>query len=111
MKRIIYMVIALVPAMVFSSQVIASDSTGSDSGQEAPVLITDSISLKKTLIYTFAIKDVIDSDDLLIITANGIIIRQKIESIKVIGRNTQGVHLIRLDKDDYVADVARVFRE
>jgi DNA gyrase subunit A len=56
-------------------------------------------------------KDVLDSDDLLIITAKGIIIRQMIENIKVIGRNTQGVHLIRLDKDDRVADVARVFRE
>ncbi len=58
-----------------------------------------------------AIKDVMDSDDLLIITGKGIIIRQMVENIKVIGRNTQGVHLIRLDKDDYVADVARVFRE
>ncbi len=57
------------------------------------------------------IKDVLDSDDLLIITAKGIIIRQMIENIKVIGRNTQGVHLIRLDNDDRVADVARVFRE
>ncbi|MBN2029111.1 DNA gyrase subunit A [bacterium] len=58
-----------------------------------------------------AIKDVMDSDDLLIITGKGIIIRQMIENTKVIGRNTQGVHLIRLEKDDYVADVARVFRE
>ncbi len=58
-----------------------------------------------------AIMDVLDRDDLLIITVNGQIIRQKIQDIKVIGRNTQGVRLIRLDEGDHVADVARVVRE
>ncbi|MBN2104405.1 DNA gyrase subunit A [bacterium] len=56
------------------------------------------------------IMDVIDTDDLLMITSNGQVIRQKIEDIKVIGRNTQGVHLIRLSEQDKVADVARVVR-
>jgi len=56
------------------------------------------------------IMDVIDTDDLLIITSNGQVIRQRIEDIKVIGRNTQGVHLIRLSENDQVADVARVVR-
>ena len=58
-----------------------------------------------------AIMDVLDRDDLLIITVNGQIIRQKIQDIKVIGRNTQGVRLIRLSEGDHVADVARVVRE
>lgn len=58
-----------------------------------------------------AIMDVIDSDDLLMITSNGQVIRQKIEDIKVIGRNTQGVRLIRLVQNDTVADVARVVRD
>lgn len=58
-----------------------------------------------------AIMDVLDSDDLLLITAHGQVIRQRINAIKVIGRNTQGVRLIRLDEDDKVADVARVVRE
>jgi DNA gyrase subunit A len=58
-----------------------------------------------------AIMDVLDSDDLLIITVNGQIIRQKIQDIKVIGRNTQGVRLIRLSEGDHVADFARVVRE
>jgi DNA gyrase subunit A len=58
-----------------------------------------------------AIMDVLDSDDLLIITVNGQIIRQRIQDIKVIGRNTQGVRLIRLSEGDHVADFARVVRE
>ncbi|HDQ44332.1 MAG TPA: DNA gyrase subunit A [bacterium] len=58
-----------------------------------------------------AIMDVIDSDDLLMITARGQVIRQWIQNIKVLGRNTQGVRLIRLNPEDCVADVARVVRE
>jgi DNA gyrase subunit A len=61
--------------------------------------------------HLLAIMDVLDSDDILLITANGLVIRQKVEDINVIGRNTQGVRLIRLDDDDQVADVARVVRE
>ncbi|MBN1781996.1 DNA gyrase subunit A [bacterium] len=58
-----------------------------------------------------AIMDVLDSDDLLMITAKGLVIRQQIDKIKVLGRNTQGVRLIRLGDDDEVADVARVVRD
>ncbi len=58
-----------------------------------------------------AIKDVLDEDDLLIISTKGQVIRQRIQDIKVIGRNTQGVYLIRLGQDDTVADVARVVRD
>jgi len=57
-----------------------------------------------------SIMDVIDTDDLLMITSKGLVIRQRIELIKVLGRNTQGVRLIRLVNDDSVADVARVVR-
>lgn len=71
------------------------------------------ITLKETpkVGYLLAIMDVLDADDLLLITAKGLVIRQKVEDIKVIGRNTQGVRLIRLDDEDTVADVARVVRE
>lgn len=61
--------------------------------------------------HMIAIMDVLDSDDLLVITAKGLVLRQKIQDIKVIGRNTQGVRLIRLKEEDRVADVARVVRE
>lgn len=49
-----------------------------------------------------------EDEDIMIITAKGIIIRQNTSNISVIGRNTQGVKLIRLDKDDLVSDVAEV---
>jgi len=61
--------------------------------------------------HLLAIMDVLDSDDLLLITAKGLVIRQKVEDVNVMGRNTQGVRLVRLDKDDKVGDVARVVRE
>ncbi|MGH8004204.1 MAG: DNA gyrase subunit A, partial [Limisphaerales bacterium] len=58
-----------------------------------------------------AIKEAIDSDELMIITQKGIVIRQPIGKIKVIGRNTQGVRLINLEPGDRVVDVARVVPE
>lgn len=58
-----------------------------------------------------AIMDVLDTDDLLLITAQGQVLRQRIHELKILGRNTQGVRLIRLKENDHVADVARVVRE
>ncbi len=49
-----------------------------------------------------------DSDDILMITASGKIIRMGVASISVIGRNTQGVALQWLSDDDKVVAVARV---
>jgi DNA gyrase subunit A len=45
-----------------------------------------------------AIKEVLEEDELMIITEKGIIIRQPVKQIKEIGRNTQGVKLINLDE-------------
>ncbi len=56
-----------------------------------------------------AIKEVVDEDDFMIITQKGVILRQKVKDISIIGRNTQGVRLIKLDENDAIADVARVF--
>jgi len=58
-----------------------------------------------------ALMGVIDNDDLMIITANGVIIRQHVKNIRVISRNTQGVRLIKLDENDIIADIAKVIRE
>jgi DNA gyrase subunit A len=55
-----------------------------------------------------SIRCVYDSEDLMIITSRGQIIRLPIKGIPIIGRNTQGVRLIRLNKGDRVADVARI---
>ncbi len=55
-----------------------------------------------------AIKSVSDTNDLMIITANGITIRLPISELRVMGRATQGVRLINLRGDDTIASVARV---
>jgi DNA gyrase subunit A len=52
--------------------------------------------------------DVNDEDDLIIITTNGIVIRQHVSDIRVLGRNTSGVRLIRLDAGDRISATARV---
>ena len=50
-------------------------------------------------------------DDIVIVTQNGILIRQKVADVSVIGRNTQGVRLINPDDDDQVIDVAQISQE
>ncbi len=47
-------------------------------------------------------------DEVMIITATGKIVRQKVEGIRVIGRNTQGVRLIDMAKGDRVVRIARL---
>jgi DNA gyrase subunit A len=58
-----------------------------------------------------AVKEVLDTDDVVIVTTNGIVIRQHASDIRVAGRNTQGVRLIRLDDGDSISDVAVVAAE
>ncbi|MCI0531636.1 MAG: DNA gyrase subunit A, partial [candidate division Zixibacteria bacterium] len=58
-----------------------------------------------------AVKEVLDDDELMIITQKGIIIRQPVKPVRVIGRNTQGVKLISLDSGDRVMDVARYIKQ
>jgi DNA gyrase subunit A len=53
----------------------------------------------------------VDTQDLMIITTNGILIRQPMSAIRTIGRNTQGLKLIRLDEGDAIADIAPVAHE
>lgn len=55
-----------------------------------------------------AMKEVNDGDELVIITTGGMVIRQAVSNLRVMGRNTQGVRLIRLNEGDEIADVARV---
>jgi len=55
-----------------------------------------------------AAKALSEQEDIMIITENGVVIRQSSSSISVIGRNTQGVKLIRLDEKDSISDVALV---
>ncbi|MCB0567181.1 MAG: DNA gyrase subunit A, partial [Phaeodactylibacter sp.] len=53
-----------------------------------------------------SIKAVKDEDDLMITNRSGIVIRMPVSGVRVMGRSTQGVRLIRLDSDDSIADVA-----
>lgn len=55
-----------------------------------------------------AIKSVTDNDDLMIINKSGIIIRIGVETLRVMGRATQGVKLIDLRANDEIAAVAKV---
>ena len=58
-----------------------------------------------------SVKDLGQNDDLMIVTKNGIIIRSDGSKISTVGRNTQGVKLINLDKGDLVIDSALVEKE
>ncbi|MDP4821049.1 MAG: DNA gyrase subunit A [Saprospiraceae bacterium] len=55
-----------------------------------------------------AIKSVTDTDDLMITTRSGIMIRMAVNELRVMGRATQGVRVIRLDEGDQISDVAVV---
>lgn len=65
---------------------------------------------EKTGLVT-SIKLVSDEDELMIITTKGTLIRTKIKGIKIVGRNTQGVRLIKLKENEKVSAVARVVEE
>ena len=55
-----------------------------------------------------AMKDVTDMDDLMIINRSGITIRMAITDMRIMGRATQGVRLIKLQESDSIAAVAKV---
>lgn len=58
-----------------------------------------------------SIKEVTDTDDLMIITVKGILIRLKVKDIRVMSRNTQGVKVIKLTEGDHICAVARIIEE
>jgi DNA gyrase subunit A len=58
-----------------------------------------------------ALKEVTDQDDLMIITERGKVIRMSCSGIRTMGRNTQGVRIMRLDSDGAIAAVTRVVNE
>ncbi|MBS1261140.1 MAG: DNA gyrase subunit A [Calditrichaeota bacterium] len=58
-----------------------------------------------------AIMEVLDDDDLMIMTQRGVLIRLPVASVRVIGRATQGVRLIRLDGGDEISSIAHVVKQ
>ncbi len=57
------------------------------------------------------IMEVVDSDDLIVITDSGVLMRQPVASIRTIGRVTQGVKLVKLDKRASISSITRVISE
>lgn len=57
------------------------------------------------------IMEAVDTDDIMLITNQGIMIRQRVDSIRTIGRNTQGVRLAKLDEGTSISSATRVLRE
>ncbi len=55
-----------------------------------------------------AIKEVVDNDDLMIINKSGISIRISVAKLRVMGRATQGVRLIKLNEDDAISSVEKI---
>ena len=58
--------------------------------------------------HLVALKSVTDSNDLMIITQSGTVIRTPVESIRVMGRATQGVRIINLRESDSIGSVTNV---
>ena len=58
-----------------------------------------------------SIMEVVDSDDLIVITNKGVLMRQPISKIRTIGRVTQGVRLVKLDEGSTISSITRVVHE
>ena len=54
---------------------------------------------------------VTDEDELMLITNKGMLVRTKVSEINVIGRNTQGVTVIRLKEDENLINIAPIREE
>lgn len=61
--------------------------------------------------HLVAIKNVVDDDDLMIINKSGVAIRMAVADLRVMGRATQGVRLIKVREDDAIAAVAKAMKE
>src|SRR5690554_4622003 len=61
--------------------------------------------------HLVAIKNVVDDDDLMIINKSGVAIRMAVANLRVMGRATQGVRLIKVREDDAIAAVAKAMKD
>jgi DNA gyrase subunit A len=57
-----------------------------------------------------ALKEVVDTDDLMIINKSGITIRIAVSNLRVMGRATQGVRLIKLNENDEISSVEKIMK-
>ena len=76
--------------------------------KNGPINLFDNVNIKIKTGDLIALKNVTDIDDLMVINKSGITIRIGVDSLRVMGRATQGVKLIRLRDEDSIASVAKV---
>ena len=57
------------------------------------------------------IASVRDGDEIMLITAQGMVTRSKVDAIRIVGRNTQGVRVMNLNEGDKLVTVAKVAQE
>ena len=69
------------------------------------------ISVTEKTGYLVALKSVNDEDDLMIIKKSGVAIRMSVSDLRVMGRATQGVKLIKIKEDGAIAAVAKVIKD
>jgi len=58
-----------------------------------------------------SIMEVVDADDLIVITDKGVLMRQPVSHIRTIGRVTQGVKLVKLDDGAKISSISRVIND
>ena len=58
-----------------------------------------------------SINSVRDGDEIMLITAQGMVTRSKVDTIRIVGRNTQGVRVMNLNEGDKIVSVAKVAQE
>jgi DNA gyrase subunit A len=58
-----------------------------------------------------SINSVRDGDEIMLITAQGMVTRSKVDDIRIVGRNTQGVRVMNLNEGDKIVTVAKVARD
>ena len=58
-----------------------------------------------------SIMEVVDADDLIVITDKGVLMRQPVSQIRTIGRVTQGVKLVKLDTGTKISSISRVIND
>jgi DNA gyrase subunit A len=69
------------------------------------------ISVTEKTGHLVALKSVNDEDDLMIIKKSGVAIRMSVSDLRVMGRATQGVKLIKIKEDGAIAAVAKVIKD
>jgi DNA gyrase subunit A len=69
------------------------------------------IKCNKKIGLVIGVEQVIENDEILVITSNGNIVRMRVDEISVIGRNTQGVRVVALKDDNCVVCIEKLMEE